>query len=97
LTKGIDPHGSILALPETLNTPDKIYKIEGIGQSCIPGVLDRNLVDGWIKTEDKEGFIYAKRIIKEEGMFIGGSCGSAMAGMVRYLKENGLQDKSDLR
>ena len=86
-----------MALPESLNTPDKIYKIEGIGQSCLPSVLDRKLVDGWVKTEDGESFVYAKRISKEEGMMVGGSSGTAVVGAFRYLKENGLQDNADLR
>ena len=93
----MDPHGSILAQPESLNTPDKIYKIEGIGQSCLPSVLDRTLIDGWVKTEDEESFIYAKRLSKEEAMLAGGSSGTAILGAIRYLKENGLQDNPDLR
>lgn len=80
-----------------MNTKEEIYKIEGIGQSCLPAVLERNLVDSWIKTEDKESFIYAKRLPREEGMFVGGSSGSAMLGAVRFLKENGLQDNASLR
>jgi len=80
-----------------MNTPDKIYKIEGIGQSCIPSVLDRKLLDGWVKTEDDESFVYAKRLSKEEAMLAGGSSGTAVLGAVRYLKENGLQDNANLR
>ena len=93
----IDPHGSILALPESLNTPDKLYKIEGIGQSKIAKAMDRSVAHHWIKTDDLEGFIWAKKLMKEEGLFVGGSCGSAVSGMVRWLKENNLADKPDLR
>ena len=93
----IDPHGSILAQPESLNTPDKIYKIEGLGQSKIPGAMDRSVVHEWIKTDDLEGFLWAKKLIKIEGLLVGGSCGSAVSGMVEYLKLKGLDQNPDLR
>ncbi|KAL1841826.1 hypothetical protein VTK73DRAFT_3377 [Phialemonium thermophilum] len=84
-----DPYGSILALPETLNedranTP---YKVEGIGYDFIPDVLDRELVDKWYKTDDRESFALARRLIAEEGLLVGGSSGSAMAAMLRAVKE----------
>ncbi|KAJ9137113.1 Cystathionine beta-synthase [Pleurostoma richardsiae] len=85
-----DPYGSILALPETLNQGPLAnipYKVEGIGYDFIPDVLDRELVDKWYKTDDREAFMYARRLIKEEGLLVGGSSGSAMAAMVRAVKE----------
>ncbi|KAK0630895.1 tryptophan synthase beta subunit-like PLP-dependent enzyme [Bombardia bombarda] len=87
-----DPFGSILALPESLNeeganTP---YKVEGIGYDFIPDVLDRELVDKWYKTDDRESFHLARRLIAEEGLLVGGSSGSAMAAMIRGVKELGL-------
>lgn len=54
-------------------------------------------VDDWVKTDDEESFVMAKRLIKEEGFFCGGSSGSAALGALRYLKEKGLADKPDLR
>jgi cystathionine beta-synthase len=83
---GVDPHGSILALPETLNGAVSSYKVEGIGYDFIPKVLDRSLVDQWIKTEDKESFVMAKRLIREEGLLVGGSSGSAMVAAIKYAK-----------
>ena len=53
---GIDPVGSVLSYPDSMNTVEQMYKIEGIGQSEIPGVLERKYVDHWIKTEDKTSF-----------------------------------------
>jgi cystathionine beta-synthase len=41
-------------------------------------VLDRSVVTRWVKTEDKESFLMARRLIREEGLLCGGSCGSAM-------------------
>ncbi|KAK1984222.1 cystathionine beta-synthase [Colletotrichum cereale] len=87
-----DPHGSILALPEALNKDheNESYKVEGIGYDFIPDVLDRHLVDKWYKTEDREAFQLARRLIAEEGLLVGGSSGSAMAAMVRAVKDLGL-------
>ncbi|KIH87885.1 cystathionine beta-synthase [Sporothrix brasiliensis 5110] len=86
---GADPVGSILAEPASLNeegsnTP---YKVEGIGYDFVPDVLDRQAVDKWYKTEDRESFQLARRLIAEEGLLVGGSSGSAMAAMVRAVKD----------
>ncbi|KAL3659941.1 hypothetical protein V7S43_015242 [Phytophthora oleae] len=82
---GVDPEGSILAQPESLNDKNRLqpYKVEGIGYDFIPDVLDRNLVDKWEKTNDQESFIMSRRLIREEGLLCGGSSGSAMAAAVR--------------
>ncbi|KAG5982004.1 hypothetical protein E4U55_002418 [Claviceps digitariae] len=88
-----DPHGSILALPEALNQEhvNESYKVEGIGYDFIPDVLDREIVDKWYKTDDQESFVLARRLIAEEGLLVGGSCGSAMAAMVKAVKDLGLK------
>ncbi|KAF3906509.1 hypothetical protein ABW20_dc0107062 [Dactylellina cionopaga] len=87
-----DPHGSILAVPEQLNTSTEGYKVEGIGYDFIPDVLDREKVDKWYKTGDKESFGFARRLIKEEGLLVGGSSGSAMAAAMQAAKELGEED-----
>lgn len=78
----IDPYGSDLALPVSLNTPGPVggYHIEGIGYDFIPRVLDRTLIDVWMKVGDDDAFRCARRLIKEEGFLCGGSSGTALAG-----------------
>jgi len=71
---GADPIGSILAG----GTHIAPYKVEGIGYDFIPDVLDRDLVDRWVKTADRESFLLARRLIREEGLLCGGSSGTAL-------------------
>lgn len=71
---GADPEGSILAGGNSVGT----YKVEGIGYDFIPEVLDRSLVDIWVKTKDRQSFQLSRRLIKEEGLLCGGSSGSAL-------------------
>src|SRR5262245_19845633 len=82
---GVDPVGSILAGPGPVGT----YKVEGIGYDFIPDVLDRQLVDEWIKTEDRESFLMARRLIRQEAMLVGGSSGSAMWAALQIGKKYG--------
>ncbi|GIR41950.1 MAG: hypothetical protein CM15mP52_1800 [Candidatus Neomarinimicrobiota bacterium] len=79
---GADPVGSILGG----GTEVEPYLIEGIGYDFFPDVLDNNLVDEYVKTEDEESFIMARRLIKEEGLLCGGSCGSAMVAALKSAK-----------
>lgn len=85
---GADPYGSILAVPESLNTSNEQYKVEGIGYDFIPDALDRNTVDKWYKTGDKDSFTLSRRLISEEGILVGGSSGSALSALVQYAKEH---------
>ncbi|MCP5020999.1 MAG: cystathionine beta-synthase [bacterium] len=86
---GVDPVGSILAGPAEITG----YKVEGIGYDFIPDVLDRDLVDRWIKTEDHESFLTARQLVRKEGILCGGSSGSAMAAAIRLAKEVGTGKK----
>jgi len=61
--------------------------VEGIGYDFIPRVIDRKYTDKWYKSEDKESFYWARRIIKEEGMLVGGSSGTALAGALRAIED----------
>jgi len=88
----IDPFGSDLAEPVSLNTPgpDGGYHIEGIGYDFIPRVCDRQFVDEWLKIGDPESFHYARRLIHDEGFLCGGSSGTALAGAMQYIKEHNI-------
>lgn len=66
------------------------YQIEGIGYDFIPRVCDRTLVDEWIKTEDSNSFPMSRRLIRQEGMLVGGSSGTAMASAVEYIKKHNI-------
>lgn len=90
---GVDPVGSTLALPASLNELENgesgAYKIEGIGYDFDPKSLDKGQVSIWLKTRDDESFDYARKLIRDEGLLCGGSSGAAIAGAMRFLKEGG--------
>ena len=80
---GVDPEGSILAGPGEI----KSYKVEGIGYDFIPDVLDRELVDRWIKTNDRDSFRVARQLIRQEGLLVGGSSGSAVWAALQVARD----------
>jgi cysteine synthase A len=76
---GADPVGSILGGGTEVSS----YLVEGIGYDFFPDVLDNSLIDQYIKTEDEESFLMARRLIKEEGLLCGGSSGTAMIAALK--------------
>jgi cystathionine beta-synthase len=83
---GIDPRGSALReyfYTKTMTPLPKTYKVEGIGQDYVPGVLDFTFIDEVIEADDRESFLMARRLTREEGILAGGSSGTAVAGMLK--------------
>jgi cystathionine beta-synthase/cysteine synthase A len=71
---GVDPYGSILGGGDEVYP----YSVEGIGYDFFPDVLDNSIVDEYVKVNDKDSFLMARRLIREEGLLVGGSSGSAV-------------------
>jgi cystathionine beta-synthase len=89
---GVDPVGSILYdyLYTGKMTEAHGYKIEGVGEDFIPSVYNFDYIDDAVRVTDKEAFLMTRRLTREEGMFVGGSCGMALAGAIKYAAERDL-------
>lgn len=94
---GVDPMGSTLALPESLNLPKKGLQVEGIGKDYVPKNLDRSLIDAWVKTDDPDSLRLARALIAKEGLLCGSSSGAALEGCLKFLKENNLHTDPSIR
>lgn len=88
---GIDTYGSVFKKYKETGIFDtnEIYPYitEGIGEDILPKNVDFNLIDHFEKVSDKDGALMARRLAREEGMLLGYSAGSAMAGLLQ-LKDN---------
>ncbi|KAH8916400.1 pyridoxal phosphate-dependent enzyme, beta subunit [Atractiella rhizophila] len=87
---GVDPVGSILAQPSSLNDlkegESSFYQVEGIGYDFVPDALKYENVDLWMKSSDVPSFTMARRLISTEGLLVGGSSGTAMYSALAWLK-----------
>ena len=80
---GVDPYGSILGG----GTEIYPYKVEGIGYDFFPDVLDNDLIDKYIKVNDENSFNTARDLIKNEGLLVGGSSGTAAYAALQSAQE----------
>lgn len=78
---GVDPEGSLYTGPEA-----RPYKIEGIGEDFIPATIDLDIIDEMVTVSDKEAFVCARRLAREEGLLLGGSSGAAVFGALKYAR-----------
>ena len=81
---GADPYGSILGGEDEYK--GQPYKVEGIGYDFVPKTCEHEYIDDFVKVNDKEAFNTARALIREEGLLIGGSCGSAMFAALEAAK-----------
>ena len=88
-----DPVGSGLA--EWVRTgelgPDAPYQVEGIGSSLPPDILDRSVIDDALSISDDESFAVCRRLIREEGLLVGGSAGTAVAAALRVAADPAIE------
>jgi cystathionine beta-synthase len=78
---GADPEGSLYS------GPIAPYKVEGVGEDFIPGTMDLKMVDQIVQVSDKESFMAARRLAREEGILVGGSSGLALQAALVVARE----------
>lgn len=87
---GVDPVGSLYFdyfHTGQLTTPYN-YKVEGIGEDFLPSTMDFSFVDDVVRVNDKECFVMTRRLVREEGIFGGSSCGAAVGGALKWWRNN---------
>jgi cystathionine beta-synthase len=91
-TLGLDTYGSVFKKYKETGIFDKNeiypYKTEGIGEDILPLNVDFSVIDQFIKVTDKDAALMTRRLAREEGLFVGWSCGSAMFGALEYAREH---------
>jgi len=93
---GIDSVGSVykkyFETGEFDKNEIKPYMTEGIGEDIIPGTIEFEYIDEVLQVDDKESALETRALAKEEGLFVGWSCGAAVAGAKKYLENNPLKE-----
>ncbi|MCK4353127.1 cysteine synthase family protein [candidate division WOR-3 bacterium] len=86
---GVDPIGSIYYdyFKHKKFIEPKTYLVEGIGEDMLCGAIDFDVIDDMIQVSDKDSFLTARQLLKEEGIFAGGSSGSAVWASLKVAKD----------
>jgi cystathionine beta-synthase len=87
-TVGVDCEGSILMHYHKTGEicEAKSYVVEGIGEDFLPDNVLFNQIDDFVMVNDKESFLMTRELLTKEGIYAGGSCGSAVVGAIRYAE-----------
>lgn len=89
---GIDTYGSVFKKYKETGIFDENeiypYLTEGFGEDILPKNVDFDIIDHFVKVTDKDGAIMARRLAREEGLFVGWSSGSAIHGALEYAQDN---------
>jgi cystathionine beta-synthase len=83
---GVDPEGSIYTAEDEAAIHQ--YSVEGVGEDFYPGTVDLEMIDRWIKVTDAESFKMTRRLAREEGLLVGGSCGLAAHAALQVADED---------
>ena len=96
VTVGIDTYGSVFKKYKETGVFDEKevypYLTEGIGEDILPKNVDFSVIDHFVKVTDKDGAVMTRRLAREEGLFVGWSCGSAVFGALEYAREHLTKD-----
>src|SRR5665213_1963479 len=95
---GVDPIGSLYYefVKTGRMTKPFSYYVEGIGEDFLPSTMNLKILDQIVRVDDKECFNITRELVRQEGIFCGGSCGAAVAGAIRYAEQLGEVKKNIL-